>query len=192
LALSSNKINNILNQEIFLDELSNEELSDFCILANEHYRNGSPIISDQDYDFIFFKELKKRLPDHYLVKEIEPESKTGFSDEKNLLPEPMLSIDKAYSFNEILKWIERITKSCVEIEFDLNLLNFIASPKLDGFAGYDDGNKLYTRGDGKKGSNITRAFERGLKIFNHSERGQGPGEIVVKKKLFRKASIKIL
>ena len=26
-----------------------------------------------------------------------------------------------------------------------------ATPKLDGFAGYDDGNKLYTRGDGKKG-----------------------------------------
>ena len=58
--------------------------------------------------------------------------------------------------------------------------------KLDGFAGFDDGNKLYTRGDGNKGSDITRVFERGLGTFNNSHRGQGPGEIVVKRSYFEK------
>ncbi|MDB9933358.1 helix-hairpin-helix domain-containing protein, partial [Candidatus Thioglobus sp.] len=58
--------------------------------------------------------------------------------------------------------------------------------KLDGFAGYDDGSKLYTRGDGNKGSDISRVFARGLGIFNNSERGQGPGEIVVKRSYFEK------
>jgi len=65
-------------------------------------------------------------------------------------------------------------------------LKFKATAKLDGFAGYDDGIRLYTRGDGKKGSDITRVFKRGLKVFNNSERGQGPGEIVVSKTYFEK------
>ena len=96
----------------------------------------------------------------------------------------MLSIDKAYSFQEILRWIDRILKSCKELSIDFMELIFKATPKLDGFAGYDDGNKLYTRGDGKKGSDISRVFDRGLKVFNNSKRGQGPGEIVVSKSYF--------
>ena len=55
---------------------------------------------------------------------------------------------------------------------------------MDGFAGYDDGVKLYTRGDGNKGSDITRVFERGLGVYNNTERGQGAGEIVVKRSYF--------
>jgi len=96
----------------------------------------------------------------------------------------MLSIDKAYSFPEILKWIERIHKACEDLQYDYRNIIFKATPKLDGFAGYDDGEKLYTRGDGKKGSDISRVFERGLKVFDNSKRGQGPGEIVVKKSYF--------
>ena len=37
-----------------------------------------------------------------------------------------------------------------------------------------------------KGSDISRVFERGLGVFNNSERGQGPGEIVVKRSYFEK------
>ena len=45
--------------------------------------------------------------------------------------------------------------------------------------------RLYTRGDGKKGSDISRVFERGLQVYNDSKRGQGAGEIVVKKSYFK-------
>lgn len=183
--LTQQKISKIQEKEILVNDLDNQELGEFCEFANTCYRAGNPIISDEDYDFIFLKALKNRLPEHHLLKNIEPEDNT-FSDEKVLLPQAMLSIDKAYSFNEIIKWTERILKAANDLNFDSALISFIATPKLDGFAGFDDGIKLYTRGDGKKGSDITRVFNRGLKVFNSSERGQGAGEIVVSKSYFEK------
>jgi len=181
--LSNRKLSNIVNHEISIKDLTDQELGSFCVYANEKYRAGSPVISDEDYDFIYLKSLKDRTPSHPLLQSVEPENK-GFSEEKLLLPKPMLSIDKAYSFPEILKWIERIHKACEDLQYDYRNIIFKATPKLDGFAGYDDGEKLYTRGDGKKGSDISRVFERGLKVFDNSKRGQGPGEIVVKKSYF--------
>ena len=178
-------IHKVVSGEINISEISDSVLENCCLLANQKYRYGTPIISDQDYDFIFLKELSRRFPNHDILKNIEPEVQ-GFSEEKIILPEAMLSIDKAYTLEEIYKWIERILKTCEELEFNPNALIFKSTPKLDGFAGYDDGKKLYTRGDGKKGSDISRVFQRGLKVFNDSKRGQGPGEIVVKKSYFEK------
>jgi DNA ligase (NAD+) len=183
MSLSKGLIQNIIQQKVLLDDLSNDDLAEFCQLANIAYRDGSPIVSDQDYDFIYLAELKRRLPHHSLLQTIEPEGQ-GFSEEKVLLPEVMLSTDKAYSWDEILKWIERIEKSCLEVDLNINDIQIKATPKLDGFAGYDDGLHLYTRGDGKKGSDITRVFNRGLQTFNDCKRGQGAGEIVVKKSYF--------
>ena len=154
-------------------------------IANQRYRIGSPIISDEDYDFIFLHELAKRLPNHPFLKKVEDEIE-GFSEEKIKLPQKMLSTDKAYSWEEVNKWLERITKFSSEINYLLADIQIKGTAKLDGFAGYDDGNKLYTRGDGNKGSDISRVFERGLGVFNNSERGQGPGEIVVKRSYFEK------
>jgi len=183
--ISKTKISKILEKKILPNDLSDSELASFCEYANSRYRSGYPIISDEDYDFIFLKALKERFPGHKIFKSVEPEDEV-FSAEKVLLPQTMLSIDKAYSFAEIIKWIERILKAADELSLEYSSLVFIATPKLDGFAGYDDGKKLYTRGDGKKGSDITRVFNRGLKVFNNSERGQGAGEIVVSKSYFEK------
>ncbi|SMN16986.1 DNA ligase [uncultured Candidatus Thioglobus sp.] len=173
----------IIQQKFIPNDLSDNDLAEFCQQANEAYRQGNPIISDQDYDFIYLAELKNRLPQHPLLQLVEPEGQ-GFSEEKVRLPEIMLSTDKAYSWGEIQKWIERIEKACIELDTDIKTIQIKATPKLDGFAGYDDGLHLYTRGDGKKGSDITRVFDRGLQVFNDSERGQGAGEIVVKKSYF--------
>lgn len=184
MALKKELTNKIINHELLVNELSDEELADFCIEANSAYRLGNPIISDQDYDFIYLAALKERNPEHHYIKSIEPEV-FGFSEEKVLLPEIMLSTDKAYTLGELEKWLERVEKASIEIDFDISSIEVKATPKLDGFAGYDDGSKLYTRGDGKKGSDISRVFDRGLNIFNNSSRGQGPGEIVVKKSYFQ-------
>ena len=153
------------------------------MIANDRYRIGNPIITDKDYDFIFISELTKRIPNHPFLKKVETENE-GFSEEKIKLPEKMLSTDKAYSWDEVEKWLERITKFSDEINFHLGAVLIKGTAKLDGFAGYDDGKKLYTRGDGNKGSDISRVFNRGLGILNDSERGQGPGEIVVKRSYF--------
>jgi DNA ligase (NAD+) len=183
MALLPSVINQIIQQEILTDDLSDDDLADFCQTANLAYRSGDSIISDQDYDFIYLPALKKRLPGHSLFESIEPEGQ-GFSEEKVLLPELMLSTDKAYSWDEIFKWIERLEKAAIEINLESSLIQIKATPKLDGFAGFDDGTHFYTRGDGKKGSDISRVFERGLQVYNDSERGQGAGEIVVKKSYF--------
>ena len=183
--LTNIQIQDITNQKILISDLTDEDLLEFCKFANQRYRDGSPIISDEDYDFIYALELSKRLPDHPFLQKVEDEN-VGFSEEKIKLPEKMLSTDKAYSWEEVNKWLERIRKFSEEINFSLDNIQIKGTAKLDGFAGFDDGNKLYTRGDGNKGSDITRVFERGLGTFNNSQRGQGPGEIVVKRSYFEK------
>ena len=181
--LTKKQIKHISDENLLVSDLSDSDLLEFCILANEKYRSGMPLIADENYDFIFIPELQKRLPNHPFLKKVEPESE-GFSDQKIKLPEKMLSTNKAYTWNEILKWLERIGKFAEEISFQLSNIQIKGTAKLDGFAGYDDGTKLYTRGDGNKGSDISRVFERRLGILNNSERGQGPGEIVVKRSYF--------
>ena len=183
--LTKIQIQDITNQRILISDLTDDDLLEFCKIANQKYRDGNPIISDEDYDFIYALELSKRLPDHPFLQKVEDEN-VGFSEEKIKLPEKMLSTDKAYSWEEVNKWLERIRKFSEEIDFSLDNIQIKGTAKLDGFAGFDDGNKLYTRGDGNKGSDITRVFERGLGTFNNSHRGQGPGEIVVKRSYFEK------
>ena len=183
--LTNIKIQDIADQKILISDLTDDDLLEFCQIANQRYRDGNPIISDEDYDFVFNPELSKRLPDHSFLQKIEAENE-GFSEEKIKLPQKMLSTDKAYSWEEINKWLERVSKFSSEIDYPLADIQIKGTAKLDGFAGYDDGSKLYTRGDGNKGSDISRVFARGLGIFNNSERGQGPGEIVVKRSYFEK------
>jgi len=183
--LTTKKINDIANQRMLVSDLTNADLVEFCSIANQKYRNGSPITSDENYDFIFIPELAKRIPNHPFLQKVEVEAES-FSEVKIKLPEKMLSTDKAYSWEEVNKWLERITKFSEEINYPLNDIQIKGTAKLDGFAGYDDGIKLYTRGDGKKGSDISRVFDRGLGLFNNSARGQGPGEIVVKRSYFEK------
>lgn len=183
--LTEKQVQDIVDENLLVSDMSDSDLLEFCILANDSYRSGSPIVSDENYDFIFILELQKRLPHHPFLQKVESESE-GFSDEKIKLPEKMLSTDKAYSLGEIEKWLERISKFSEEINVQLSDIQIKGTAKLDGFAGYDDGKKLYTRGDGNKGSDISRVFQRGLGILNDSERGQGPGEIVVKRSYFEK------
>lgn len=181
--LTDQKIQKIASQSLLINDLSDDELAEFCIVANQHYRDGEPIIADQDYDFVFLAELSQRVPNHFLLSHVEPENK-GFSEEKAKLPERMLSTDKAYSWVEVQKWLDRVIKASQEINLPVDSIQIKGTAKLDGFAGYDDGTRLYTRGDGNKGSDITRVFERGLTVYNDSDRGQGPGEIVVRKSYF--------
>ena len=96
----------------------------------------------------------------------------------------MLSTEKAYEFAAIDRWAMRIRKAATEFGIDFTTLIFRATPKLDGFAAYDDGQKLYTRGDGRRGTDISRVFARGLAVAADGPRGLGPGEIVVSRSYF--------
>jgi len=98
------------------------------------------------------------------------------------LPERMLSTQKVYSIAEIEKWSDNVVK--VGRNLGVTDFQFKITPKLDGFAAYDDGKILYTRGDGRNGTDITRALDRGM-LVSGKKRGQGPGEIVVDKNFFK-------
>ncbi|MCK5729349.1 MAG: DNA ligase [Methylococcales bacterium] len=162
--------------------LTLEALVECLTICNALYRGGEPLMSDADYDFVFSAELKKRDPQHPFLLHVEPEPVTN--SKTIALPEKMLSTDKAYTHDEIERWVARVEKSALSLNKPLESLQFRVTPKLDGYAAYDDGKKLYTRGDGVKGTDITRAFDRGLLVATQGERGLGAGEVVISKRYF--------
>lgn len=167
-------------------ELSEPELVAFLTLANACYRNGHPIISDPDYDHKYLAELRRRDPRHPFLHQVEPE--LAFAGKTRSLPEPMLSIEKAYNLKAMERWAKRLEKAVKELTQeenpDIEALGIRVTPKLDGYAAYDDGDRLYTRGDGLQGTDISRVFARGLAVGGNGERGQGAGEIVIDKEYF--------
>ncbi len=162
--------------------LTDKQLLLFLVAANGLYRGGLPIISDHEYDFTFLAELRKRNPDHPFLHSVEVETQLDVKTVE--LPARMLSTDKAYDFSAIERWGKRVQKAAEQEGIDFSSLIFRATPKLDGFAAYDDGKGLYTRGDGRRGTDVSRVFERGLKVAGDGRRGLGPGEIVVNKDYF--------
>ena len=180
--LTETRFCQLCQQPDLIASASDSELIDFLQIANALYRGGEPIISDRDYDFIFLAELNKRHPKNTLLQTVEPEP--AFAGKTVELPITMLSTDKAYSLDDVHRWAGRIEKAAGELDKNFAELTLRVTPKLDGYAAYDDGEMLYTRGDGRKGQDITRVFERGLQVANQGKRGLGAGEIVVSRSYF--------
>lgn len=181
--LTEKDLLDVVDGRIHLALVGDEMLLRFLETTNFLYRSGYPLISDQEYDFIFIAELRKRDPNHPFLHKVEEEAVASTGKTVDL-PAPMLSTEKAYDFETVSRWAKRIEKACAELGKDFSNLIFRGTPKLDGFAAYDDGNRLYTRGDGKKGTDVTRAFDRGLQVAVGGDRGLGAGEIVVDKNYF--------
>ncbi len=162
--------------------LSIEQILLILSVANATYRAGYPLIDDNTYDHLFLNELRARDPGHPYLSSVEPEL---VIDSKTVaLPQKMLSTDKAYTFEAIEKWVQRVLKVAHSQSIETEDVEFRITPKLDGYAAFDDGERLYTRGDGNRGQDITRAFRKGLKVAGSGQRGSGPGEIVISKSYF--------
>ena len=90
-------------------EILSEDKQLYILKAlNFLYRGGHPACTDQQYDQIF-NFFKKKYPTNDFTLMVEPEPLTD--DKLVTLPQKMLSTDKAYSKDEIIKWIDRIRKS---------------------------------------------------------------------------------
>ncbi|WP_347990068.1 BRCT domain-containing protein [Methylomonas sp. AM2-LC] len=171
--------------------VSDSDLIGYIEKLNFEYRGGNPLVSDEEYDHVFIAELVHRNPEHPFLNNVEPESDDEeFLGKKIPLPERMLSTNKAYSSKAIDKWASEVIAAGKSIGLSASEIFIRITPKLDGYAAYDDGAILYTRGNGRQGTDITRAFDRGLKIessFANDElsRGLGKGEIVVAKDYFK-------
>jgi DNA ligase (NAD+) len=174
------KMEQVIKDNSFYD-LDDDEQESFLEVANACYRAGFPVVDDLEYD-VFYSEFSKKEPASPFVNSVEPEV---LNLGKTVpLPQKMLSTDKAYSKEEIQKWLERIINAASELDINAKDISIRVTPKLDGYAAYDDGERLYTRGDGVKGQDISRAFERGLQVAQNGARGLGAGEIVIDKNYF--------
>lgn len=154
-----------------------QELVDQLETYNRAYRDGQPLVSDQVYDDLVEK-LRARDPQHPFLTAVEPETFSGRAEVRH--PTPMLSLEKAYTDEQLNRFFTRLAKEAAQLGIDPVI--YRALPKLDGLAGRDDGETFATRGNGYVGYEISNAFAKGVVALGG--RGQGLGEIVVVQSYF--------
>ena len=146
-------------------------------MFNRAYRSGHPLVSDAEYDRLV-EQLRAIDPQHPYLSAVEPEKFAGRSEIRH--PQPMLSTEKAYTDEQLARFVNRAQKEAQAIGIQ-NIL-FRMTPKLDGLAGRDDGRVFASRGNGFVGYEISSVFAKG--VIPIGGRGQGLGEIVVVKSYF--------
>jgi len=145
---------------------------------NAAYRGGSQLVSDHEYDRLV-ESLRQLDPNNPFLHSVEPEK---FNKKREVRhPVPMLSTEKAYSKEDLKRFVARVVKAASEIE--IRDVRFRVTPKLDGLAGRDDGSIFATRGNGEFGYEINSAFDKG--VIPLGGRGLGIGEIVILKSYFQ-------
>jgi DNA ligase (NAD+) len=122
-----------------------------------YYVLDAPIVSDGQFDALWRElvELEEQHPE--LVTPDSPTQKVGgkFSTEFTAYDhlERMLSLDNAFSPDELRAWAERVAREVGEV-------SYLCELKIDGLAVnllYEDGvlTRALTRGDGRTGEDIT-------------------------------------
>jgi DNA ligase (NAD+) len=125
---------------------------------HEYYVENAPTVSDREYDRLFDElvRLERQYPE--LRRPDSPTHRVG-SDLAHGLPEvahtiPVLSLDKAYTHEELLAWIDKTVRAA---DRDLS---FAVEEKIDGISivlYYEDGvlRRAVTRGNGLVGNDVT-------------------------------------
>jgi len=110
--------------------------------ANDAYRSGNPIMSDQEYDHLL-DQLHVYSPKNELFSKGVIESTP--TDRKRKLPIQMYSLDKTKDIDELKSWI-KLKKLPNDIEV-------VITPKYDGISlcVHELNNQCWTRGDGEIG-----------------------------------------
>ncbi|MDD2296342.1 MAG: NAD-dependent DNA ligase LigA [Sphaerochaetaceae bacterium] len=123
-----------------------------------YYKEGQPIISDREYDHMMDRLLALETQFPTLKLPESPSQRVG-SDLGSGFPEfahtiPILSLDKAYTFEGVLQWIERSRQR------GESRLSFVVEEKIDGVSlvlYYEKGYlvRAVTRGNGLVGNDVT-------------------------------------
>ena len=123
----------------------------------KYYVENNPVISDYEYDMLLkqLEALETQFPDLVTLdsptQRIGGEPLKGFKTVEHKIA--MLSLDNAYSYDELREFDERIKKNVDEFEY-------VCEPKIDGvsIALIYEGGVLVrgaTRGDGITGDDVT-------------------------------------
>jgi len=126
-------------------ELGVPELEALIRYHNDRYWNqADPEISDARYDELV-RRLAELAPGHELLNEILTPAVESSGKVRHA--EPMLSLDKAYSLEELLDWVDKFRRTPGE--------ELLVEPKYDGISVNYDGRVLSTRGDGEVGEDVS-------------------------------------
>ncbi len=164
-----------------LEQMSVQQLADLLAYHNRKYwQDNEPEISDDDYDLIV-RALAAADPGHPLLNTVQAPAVSGTG--KIVHSKPMLSLDKAYSLEELLEWGKKYCRTADE--------KLLVQPKYDGISALWSGGILATRGDGNEGENISDKIP--LIELEHPAgiqpladyRGDARGEIVIREDDFK-------
>ena len=147
----------------------------------KYWEENTQEISDIEYDHLV-NELQAIDPENELFGKI-------FSPKKNIKREkithkiPMLSLNKVYNKEDLIKWCKSVCRDENEI--------FLIQPKLDGISGNFTDNILSTRGNGHVGENISskipliKYFSKNHAYFKLSELNESVrGELIITAETF--------
>ena len=110
----------------------------------KYWEENTPEISDEDYDALT-RALTALNPAHPLLRKVS--AVTVASEGKVAHDNPMLSLDKAYSLEEVMEWAGKFARSKDEV--------ILVQPKYDGISALWENGVLSTRGDGYTGEDIS-------------------------------------
>ncbi|HUP60605.1 MAG TPA: NAD-dependent DNA ligase LigA [Thermoanaerobaculia bacterium] len=159
-----------------------------------YYLDAAPEITDHAFDQMMkrLQELEAQHPEHFDAN--SPSQRVGgapIGEFETVIHEPpMLSIDNAYSLDELREWDERVRRGLGADDAE-----YVAELKIDGVSIsllYENGNLIRgaTRGDGVRGDDVTpnvrtvRALP--LKIDPKVKGLEVRGEIYISKRDFAK------
>ncbi|MGI9120191.1 MAG: NAD-dependent DNA ligase LigA [Acidimicrobiales bacterium] len=126
---------------------------------NQRYHNlDDPEVADAEYDALVrrLRGLEETYPDLATAdsptRQVGATPSTQFSPVEHLVP--MMSLENAFSFEELQAWGDRLTRRVAEAS------SFVCELKIDGVAmslRYDDGRltRAATRGNGLVGEDVT-------------------------------------
>jgi DNA ligase (NAD+) len=139
------------------------------LASQKYYSDEEPIISDQVYD-ILLEVLQNRDPNNKIINNIGYKS----NNDKIKLPYFMGSMNKIKTKDGVKTWLTKFDSSS----------KFVISDKLDGISALYNNNKLYTRGNGEYGRDISGLIKylNIPKIDNVVLRG----ELIISKEKFEK------
>jgi DNA ligase (NAD+) len=143
-----------------------------------YYADDAPTVTDAAYDALRkrYGEIEQRFPDLRTLDSLTLKvgvAPTGrFPKIRHAVP--MLSLDNAFSDEDVTKFVERIRRF-LKLDAD-EPLAITAEPKIDGLSmslRYENGEltKAATRGDGAEGEDVT-ANIRTLKDVPHKLKGK--------------------
>jgi DNA ligase (NAD+) len=171
-----------------------KELQDQLRYHNyRYYILNDPVISDQEWDQMYRELLLLEEKHPQLRTADSPTQRAGTAPSETFAklehPAPILSLDNAFSPDELRGWLERISK----LDSRASTASFTLEPKLDGLTvvlHYENGlfTRGATRGDGEVGEEITDNLRTirnlPLRIPPHSDQPPAPDRLVVRGEAF--------